>query len=290
MARRASARGRSAARTRSTRQRARARRARRERAERAGSAASGSSAAASTSASSAVDAPSGAASASAASSGRQRRRAGGDCRASGAAIGAADRSSGDNAAAAAASVRTRRDPASPARRDRDWHARDGDRRWRRRRPRRRPARWDRDGRDRDGDRDAIATAINRWCEQHGAATAATTGAAIATATARCSGSAVITIPIGWGYRRFSIGFSLCPSYYDSNYWLNDPWQYRLPPAYGPYRWVRYYDDALLVNIYTGAGGRRDPQLLLVEPATAVGRRGVAGLPRRPFCVYGNDHA
>jgi hypothetical protein len=58
-------------------------------------------------------------------------------------------------------------------------------------------------------------------------------------------------PYGWNYRRFSIGFDLWPSYYGSNYWLNDPWQYRLPPAYGPYRWVRYYDDALLVNIYTG---------------------------------------
>lgn len=58
-------------------------------------------------------------------------------------------------------------------------------------------------------------------------------------------------PYGWNYRRFSIGFNLWPSYFGSNYWLNDPWQYRLPPAYGPYRWVRYYDDALLVNIYTG---------------------------------------
>ena len=27
--------------------------------------------------------------------------------------------------------------------------------------------------------------------------------------------------------------------------------YRLPPAYGPYRWIRYFDDALLVNIHTG---------------------------------------
>jgi hypothetical protein len=58
-------------------------------------------------------------------------------------------------------------------------------------------------------------------------------------------------PYGWGYRRFSIGFSLWPSYYGSSFWLNDPWQYRLPPAYGPYRWVRYFDDALLVDIYTG---------------------------------------
>jgi hypothetical protein len=58
-------------------------------------------------------------------------------------------------------------------------------------------------------------------------------------------------PYGWGYRRFSIGFDLGPSYYGSSFWLDDPWQYRLPPAYGPYRWIRYYDDALLVNIYTG---------------------------------------
>ena len=58
-------------------------------------------------------------------------------------------------------------------------------------------------------------------------------------------------PYGRNYRRFSIGFSLGSGYYGSNYWLEDPWMYRLPPAYGPYRWVRYYDDALLVNIYTG---------------------------------------
>lgn len=58
-------------------------------------------------------------------------------------------------------------------------------------------------------------------------------------------------PFGWGYRRLSIGFTLYSGYYQSNYWLSDPWQYRLPPVYGPYRWVRYYDDAVLVNIYSG---------------------------------------
>jgi hypothetical protein len=58
-------------------------------------------------------------------------------------------------------------------------------------------------------------------------------------------------PFGWNYRRWGIGSFLYPSYFGSRYWLNDPWQYRLPPAYGPYRWVRYWDDALLVNIYTG---------------------------------------
>jgi Ni/Co efflux regulator RcnB len=58
-------------------------------------------------------------------------------------------------------------------------------------------------------------------------------------------------PFGWDYYRYDIGWRLWPSYYRSSYWLSDPWQYRLPPAYGPYRWVRYYDDAVLVNIYTG---------------------------------------
>jgi len=60
-----------------------------------------------------------------------------------------------------------------------------------------------------------------------------------------------TDPFGWDYFRYGIGWRLWPSYYRNSFWLNDPWQYRLPPAYGPYRWVRYFNDALLVNIYTG---------------------------------------
>ena len=55
----------------------------------------------------------------------------------------------------------------------------------------------------------------------------------------------------WSYRRLSVGFFLDDLFYSNRYWINDPWSYRLPDAYGPYRWVRYYDDALLVNIYTG---------------------------------------
>ncbi len=58
-------------------------------------------------------------------------------------------------------------------------------------------------------------------------------------------------PFGWDYFRYGIGWRMWPSYYGSSFWLNDPWQYRLPPAYGPYRWVRYHYDAVLVNIYTG---------------------------------------
>ena len=41
------------------------------------------------------------------------------------------------------------------------------------------------------------------------------------------------------------------TFFGSRYWISDPWRYRLPPVYGPYRWVRYYDDALLVDIYSG---------------------------------------
>ena len=58
-------------------------------------------------------------------------------------------------------------------------------------------------------------------------------------------------PFGWSYRRYGIGSYLYPNYYRSSFWINDPWQYRLPPAYGPYRWVRYYNDALLVDTWTG---------------------------------------
>ncbi len=58
-------------------------------------------------------------------------------------------------------------------------------------------------------------------------------------------------PFGYNYRRFGIGSYLYPNYYQSNYWINDPWQYRLPPAYGPYRWVRYHNDAVLIDTYSG---------------------------------------
>ncbi|QGP80265.1 ATP-dependent RNA helicase [Sphingobium sp. CAP-1] len=60
-------------------------------------------------------------------------------------------------------------------------------------------------------------------------------------------------PRGWdyGYRRFSVGIFLNSLLYSNSYWLDDPYAYRLPPAYGTLRWVRYYDDALLVDIRDG---------------------------------------
>jgi len=55
----------------------------------------------------------------------------------------------------------------------------------------------------------------------------------------------------WSYSRFSIGFYLQPLFYSQRYWIGDPWQYRLPPAYPGTQWVRYYNDVVLVDVYTG---------------------------------------
>ena len=53
------------------------------------------------------------------------------------------------------------------------------------------------------------------------------------------------------YRRLNIGVQIGNLFFGSRYWINDPWRYRLPNVYGPYRWVRYYDDVLLVDVYNG---------------------------------------
>jgi hypothetical protein len=60
-------------------------------------------------------------------------------------------------------------------------------------------------------------------------------------------------PSGWnsGYRRFGIGFTLSSVLFNQNYWIDDASYYGLPDAYGEYRWVRYYNDALLVDTYSG---------------------------------------
>lgn len=58
-------------------------------------------------------------------------------------------------------------------------------------------------------------------------------------------------PFGWGYYRYTIGWRLWPHYYASSYWIADPAYYRLPPAPAGTHWVRYYNDALLVDTWTG---------------------------------------
>ena len=58
-------------------------------------------------------------------------------------------------------------------------------------------------------------------------------------------------PFGWSYRPYQIGWRLWPSYYSNRYWIEDPWYYRLPYAPPGYVWVRYWDDALLVDTWSG---------------------------------------
>jgi len=58
-------------------------------------------------------------------------------------------------------------------------------------------------------------------------------------------------PFGWGYQPYSIGWRMWPSYYSNSFWINDPWQYRLPYAPAGTVWVRYYNDAVLVDTFTG---------------------------------------
>lgn len=53
------------------------------------------------------------------------------------------------------------------------------------------------------------------------------------------------------YNRLSIGIILDSLFYSNRYWLNDPYQYRLPAAPYGTQWVRYYDDVVLVDTYTG---------------------------------------
>lgn len=56
---------------------------------------------------------------------------------------------------------------------------------------------------------------------------------------------------GYSYRRFGIGSILDSLLFGRNYWLSDPYQYRLPPAPPGYQWVRYYNDVILVDTWNG---------------------------------------
>ena len=58
-------------------------------------------------------------------------------------------------------------------------------------------------------------------------------------------------PHGYHYRSVYAGFFLEPLFYGAGYWLDDPYDYRLPPAEWPLRWIHYYNDALLVDVTTG---------------------------------------
>jgi Ni/Co efflux regulator RcnB len=58
-------------------------------------------------------------------------------------------------------------------------------------------------------------------------------------------------PHGYQYQRWSYGETLPSMYWARDYWLTSWWMFDLAiPPYG-YEWVRYGDDALLVNVDTG---------------------------------------
>ena len=57
-------------------------------------------------------------------------------------------------------------------------------------------------------------------------------------------------PFGYGYRSYDIGYQLPPVYYGQQYWI-DPAMYDLPVPPPGAMWVRYWNDALLVDSYSG---------------------------------------
>jgi Ni/Co efflux regulator RcnB len=57
-------------------------------------------------------------------------------------------------------------------------------------------------------------------------------------------------PFGWGYQPFSIGYRMWPAYYGNQYWI-DPGYYGLPYPPPGAVWIRYFNDALLIDTYTG---------------------------------------
>ena len=53
------------------------------------------------------------------------------------------------------------------------------------------------------------------------------------------------------YTAWNSGAQLRPVYYSSRYYIADPYRYRLPRPGANLRWVRHYNDVLLVNVRTG---------------------------------------
>jgi hypothetical protein len=55
---------------------------------------------------------------------------------------------------------------------------------------------------------------------------------------------------GYYYNPLDIGIVLDSLFYDRNYWI-DPGYYDLPPAPPGAEWIRYYNDVVLVDVYSG---------------------------------------
>ncbi len=53
------------------------------------------------------------------------------------------------------------------------------------------------------------------------------------------------------YNAWNVGARIQPTYYGSRYYVSDYARYRLPAPGRDLRYVRHYDDVLLVNVRTG---------------------------------------
>ncbi len=58
-------------------------------------------------------------------------------------------------------------------------------------------------------------------------------------------------PSGYYYRRWTFGDILPSLFWSNRYWLNNYYAYDLPPPPAGTVWVRYGDDALLIDRFTG---------------------------------------
>ena len=58
-------------------------------------------------------------------------------------------------------------------------------------------------------------------------------------------------PRGYAYRPVNVGYRFAPTYYGRNYWINDWNRYRLNAPGRNQRWIRYGNDAALINSLTG---------------------------------------
>ena len=55
----------------------------------------------------------------------------------------------------------------------------------------------------------------------------------------------------FAYRAWRPGVAIAPAYWGSRYFIADPWRYHLPPVGRFQRWVRHYDDVLLIDTRRG---------------------------------------
>lgn len=58
-------------------------------------------------------------------------------------------------------------------------------------------------------------------------------------------------PRGMRYRPISVGYTFQPAFYGSRYQLNNYSTYRLPNPGHNHRWIRYGNDAVLIDVRNG---------------------------------------